>query len=58
LFLLTVIGVCGTLAGVLSAVDFRNAIFSSEPMRVGMILVGTVALAVMAILAQRARSKG
>jgi hypothetical protein len=27
-------------------------------MRVGMILVGTVALAVMAILAQRARAKG
>ena len=58
LFLLTVIGVCGTLAGVLSAVDFRNAIFSSEPMRVGMIFLGTVALAVMAILAQRARTKG
>jgi hypothetical protein len=43
---------------VLSAVDFRNAIFSSEPMRVGMIFAGTVALAVMAILAQRARAKG
>lgn len=56
LFLLTMIGVCGTMAGVLSAVDFRNAIFSSETMRVIMLTSGTMVLAAVAILAQRSRT--
>lgn len=42
LLLLALVGLCGTLAGVLSAVDFRNAIISSEGLRGVLIAIGTV----------------
>lgn len=51
LFVLTLIGAVGTLAGVLSAVDFRNAIFDSESMRILTISAGTMLLAGAAVIA-------
>lgn len=55
LFVLTLIGVVGTLAGVLSAVDFRNAIFDSESMRMAMISAGAMLLAGAALTASGLR---
>lgn len=53
LVLLTMIGICGTIAGVLSAVDFRNVILSSESLRILAIAMGAIVLMVASALAQR-----
>ena len=49
LLLLALVGVCGTLAGVLAAVDFRNVLVSSEGLRIALIGFGTVMIGATAL---------
>jgi hypothetical protein len=53
LILLTLIGICGTIAGVLSVVDFRNVILSSESLRFAAIGASAAVLMIASSIAQR-----
>jgi hypothetical protein len=52
LMLLTLIGICGTIAGVLSAVDFRNVILGSESLRFAAIGASAAILMITSWIAQ------
>lgn len=50
LLIIALVGICGTISGVIASVDFKNSILSSESYRFALILLGTLAIGLFGLL--------